>query len=440
MSPSLEHAIEVLTPHMKMERFRFWLDTERSQGSWFRTLQGEELLDCCGAFGSLPLGWNHPALTDPAFVQELGRVAVNKPALCATLTTHIAEFTEAFFRVGGMGETLPWLFLIDGGALAVENCLKAAFDWKVQKNLAAGRGELGSRVIHFERCFHGRSGYTMSLTDSPDPKKTRWFPQFDWPRIAPPPLRFPVTDEALAEVAQAEEETLERVEAAFLAHPHDVAAIIVEPIQAEGGDRHFRPEFFAGLRRLCDAHDALLIFDEVQTGVATSGSFWCWEQLGTQPDLLAFGKKAHISGVLAGGRLDEVPDHVFAVPGRVNSTFGGNLVDMVRFTRALQVIEQDDLVGNAASTGGYFLHELLKLSAELNGFVSGARGRGFLLAIDLPSAELRTRAIGACRDAGLFVFGCGERSIRFRPALTFTRELVDVAISRLRTALEAVRG
>ncbi len=436
----LARAIDAVSPHMEMKRFKYWLDTERSQGSWFRTCDGEELLDCCGAFGSLPLGWNHPDLTEPAFVRELGRVAVNKPALCAMLTSHVADFTEAFYRVGGMGQTLPWLFLIDGGALAVENALKAAFDWKVQMNLAEGRGELGSRIIHFERCFHGRSGYTMSMTDSPDPKKTQWYPQFDWPRIPPPLLRFPIDDAALAEVARAEAECLDRVQAAFEAHPHDVAGIIIEPIQAEGGDRHFRPEFLAGLRRLCDEHDALLIFDEVQTGVATSGTFWCWEQLGTQPDLLAFGKKAHISGVLAGGRLDEVPDHVFAVPGRVNSTFGGNLVDMVRATRILEVIERDDLMDHVRGTGSFFLQRLNELSEELDGFAHGARGRGFLLAIDVDSTELRNRAIAACREQGLFVFGCGERSIRFRPALTFTRELVDEAVRRLGAALRAVRA
>lgn len=439
MPISLDRATEVIAAHMKLDRFRFWVDLERSRGSWFRTVQGEELLDCCGAFGSLPLGWNHPALTEPAFQAELGRIAANKPAMCATTTLEVAEFVEAFYRVGGPAD-MPWLFVIDGGALAVENALKAAFDWKVQKNLAAGRGELGSRVIHFERCFHGRTGYTMSLTDSPDPDKTRWFPQFDWPRLPAPALRFPVTPEVESEVRAAEDETMARVEAAFDAHPHDVAAVVVEPIQGEGGDRHFRPEFLARLRHACDEREALLVFDEVQTGVGTSGTFWCWQQLGVQPDLIAFGKKAHISGVVAGRRLDEVPRHVFAVPGRVNSTFGGNLVDMVRARRIFEVMEEQDLLAGVRRVGATFLGGLQDLCVEFPALLSGARGRGFLLAIDLPDGASRNRAVAACREAGLFVFGCGERSVRFRPALTFDLDLAAEAVRRLRTAIVSIAG
>jgi L-lysine 6-transaminase len=437
-SPALTRAIQLLEQHMTMARFSHWLDLDRSEGSWLRTAQGEELLDCCCAFGSLPLGWNHPALIEPAFQRHLGLLAASRPALCATLTPHVAEFVETFYRVGIPPE-MKWIFFVDGGSLAVENALKAAFDWKVQKNLAAGRGELGSRVLHFERCFHGRSGYTMSLTDSPDPRKTRWFPQFDWPRVPPPPLRFPVTAEVVAEVEAAERESIRRIEAEFDAHPHDIAAIIIEPIQAEGGDRHFRTEFFAALRRIADEREALLIYDEVQTGVATSGAFWAWQKIGVQPDVLAFGKKAQVCGIIAGPRLDEVERHVLVEPSRVNTTFGGNLVDMARFQRVLEVIEQEDLVGNADRVGARFLQELQGLCARMGGWVDNPRGMGLMLAIDVPDTAARNAGLKACRAAGLFPFGCGTRSIRFRPTLTFTEELAVEAVRRLEIALRQVR-
>ncbi len=437
MTDLRERTIATLSKHMTMDRFNFLLDLDKSHGAWLTTVSGKELLDCYSAFASLPIGWNHPALTDPAFVAKLGKTAINKPALSDTFTPELAEFVDTFYRVG-IPERFPWIFFISGGALAVENCLKAAFDWKVQKNLAAGRGELGSRVLHFEQCFHGRTGYTMSLTDSHDPRKTKWYPQFDWPRVPAPALRFPITDGVLAEVEAAEAHSVARIEAAFDAHPHDVAAIILEPIQCEGGDRHFRPAFLQQLRRIADERDALLIFDEVQTGIGLTGTFWAWEGLGVEPDLVSFGKKTQVCGLYASERMNEVERNVFVEGSRINSTFGGNLVDMIRFQRVLEVIEEDDLVGNAARVGETFLTALQDLAGELDGFVTNVRGKGLLLAIDVPSAEARDAVISKCMDHGLFALSCGHQSVRFRPSLIFTEDHVGAAIERLRPALKDV--
>ena len=142
----------------------------------------------------------------------------------------------------------------------------------------------------------------------------------------------------------AEAESLRQARAAFDENPHDIACFIAEPIQGEGGDRHFRPQFFAAMRELCDEYDALLIFDEVQTGFGLTGTAWAYQQLGVAPDVVAFGKKTQVCGVMAGGRVDEVPDNVFAVSSRINSTWGGNLTDMVRARRILEVIETEGLI------------------------------------------------------------------------------------------------
>jgi len=429
-----DEAISVLSRHMTMDRFGFFLDLERSHGSHLATVQGKEILDCYSAFASLPVGWNHPRLTDPAFVAKMGRIAVNKPALSDTFTIEMAQMVETFYRVG-IPADMPWLFLIDGGALAVENCLKAAFDWKVRKNLAAGRAEGGSKILHFAECFHGRTGYTMSLTDSHDPRKTQYFPKFDWPRVPPPYLNFPVTDAELVSVGEREDQTMAAIDAAFDQNPHEIAAIIIEPIQGEGGDHHFRPEFLARLRSVCDERDALLIFDEVQTGIGATGTFWCWQGHGVQPDLVAFGKKTQVCGMFAGPRINEVERNVFVESSRINSTFGGNLVDIVRFQRILEIIEEDNLVNNAATVGALFLRELQGLQTQFEGFVTNTRGRGLFLAIDLPDGETRDRMVDLCMEEGLFVLSCGSRTLRLRPTLTFSPSNVDEAITKLRAAL-----
>ena len=248
---------------------------------------------------------------------------MNKPSNSDVYSVPMARFVDTFARVLG-DPALPHLFFVDGGALAVENALKVAFDWKSRLNEARGIDpELGTKVLHLRGAFHGRSGYTLSLTNT-DPNKVARFPKFDWPRIDAPYIRPDADMDAV------EAESLRQARAAFEANPHDIACFIAEPIQGEGGDRHFRPQFFAAMRELCDEFDALLIFDEVQTGCGMTGTAWAYQQLGVAPDVVAFGKKTQVCGVMAGGRVDEVADNVFAVSSRINSTWGGNLVDMVR--------------------------------------------------------------------------------------------------------------
>src|SRR6266702_4124650 len=153
------------------------------------------------------------------------------------------------------------------------------------------------------------------------------FPKFDWPRIPAPAIN------GTADVEAAELESLAAARVAFEAHPNDIACFIAEPIQGEGGDNHFRPQFLQSMQALCRELDALFVLDEVQTGVGLTGTAWAYQQLGVQPDVVAFGKKTQVCGVMAGGRVDEVPQNVFAVSSRINSTWGGNLTDMVRARR-----------------------------------------------------------------------------------------------------------
>ncbi|POX89760.1 L-lysine 6-transaminase [Mycobacterium kansasii] len=409
------------------------LDLSRSAGCYLVDARtGRRYLDMFTFVASSALGMNHPALAgDEEFRAELTEAALNKPSNSDVYSVAMARFVETFVRVLGDPE-LPHLFFVEGGALAVENALKVAFDWKSRHNQARGIDPaLGTRVLHLSGAFHGRSGYTLSLTNT-KPVTVARFPKFDWPRIEAPYIRPRADMDAL------ETEALRQARAAFEAHPHDIACFIAEPIQGEGGDRHFRPEFFVAMRQLCDEHDALLIFDEVQTGCGLTGTPWAYQQLGVAPDVVAFGKKTQVCGMMAGRRVDEITDNVFAVKSRLNSTWGGNLVDMVRARRILEVIEGEGLFEHAARQGRHLRARLDELAQEFPGLVLHPRGRGLMCAFSLPTTADRDDVIRRLWQRGVIVLPAGDDGVRFRPALTVTRAEIDAAIAGVRAALTAV--
>ena len=427
---------ERLGKHILADGLPYVLDLEKSHGPYLYDAGAQrEILDLFMCFATCPLGYNHPGLHDPEFERSILPAALNKPSNSDFYTVEMADFVEAFAR------TVPAplanrMFFIEGGALAVENALKTAFDWKVRKNLAAGRGEKGHRVAHLRHSFHGRSGYTLSLTNT-DPVKTDYFPKFDWPRILNPKLTFPATAEVLERVEQQEAESIAMLEDALMRYPDEIAALILEPIQGEGGDNHFRSEYLQALRNLADEAEFLLIFDEIQTGFGTTGSWWCFEQLGVTPDIFAFGKKTQVCGICASERVDEV-DSVFKVSSRINSTWGGNLVDMIRCRRYVEIIEQENLLDNARDVGLHLLTGLERLQQERPDMISNARGRGLFLAFDVPDGATRERLIESMVERGVLGLRSGSTSIRFRPAINLTREQADEGLQLLAQALSGL--
>lgn len=432
--PDPQDVHDVLRRHLLVDGFDFVLDLAASRGSTLVDQRdGTRYLDLFTFFASSALGMNHPALVeDPAFTSELLEAARNKPSNSDVYTVAMARFVATFARVVG-DPRLPHLFFVEGGALAVENALKVAFDWKSRWNEAHGLSpELGTKVLHLREAFHGRSGYTLSLTNT-DPVKVERFPKFAWPRIPAPYLAEG------ADVVAREAEALAAARAAFQQHPHDIACFVMEPIQGEGGDHHFRPEFLQAMQALCHEHDALFVLDEVQTGFGLTGTAWAYQQLGVQPDVVAFGKKSQVCGVMAGGRVDEVPDNVFAIPSRINSTWGGSLVDMVRARRVLEVVESEGLFARAASSGAYLLRLLQDLGARHEA-VTEVRGRGLMCAFSLPDKAFRDRVLAELRDVEhVLLLGCGTRSVRFRPALNVAEADLEAgvdAVSRVLSRLE----
>src|ERR1051325_3420240 len=434
--PSSRRTENIITPpeviaelekHILVDGFRMVFDPQKSHGSYFvDAASGRELIDLYSFYASQPIGFNHPYFDREDVKADLLTAAKVKVANADVYTVQFARFVQTFSRLMGL-PLLARYFFIEGGALAVENALKAAMDWKVRKNLETGQGERGTEIIHFERAFHGRSGYTLSLTNT-DPRKIAYFAKFPWPRITSPSLDFSLAPElrnrAVIEKERAAEKQIRDVIAAKAA---DIAAIIIEPVQGEGGDNHFRGEFLQTLRRICDEHDILLIFDEVQSGMGMTGKNWCCEHFGVLPDLLAFGKKAQVCGVMAGPRLDEVKDNCFRLPSRISSTWGGNFTDYVRSTHYLRIVEENTLVENARIRGAAFISELEGL-ARKQPVISAVRGRGLLIAFDLPNGALRDAFWKGTFELGLLVVRSGERSIRLRPMLDVTEDVLQKAL------------
>ena len=427
MKVNHQNVRDILSKNILADGFDPIMDLENSRGSWIVDgASGKKYLDMFSMFASASVGYNHPKILSN--LDLLGKVSISKPTLSDVYNVYYADFVNTFNEIA-IPDYLKHTFFIEGGSLAVENALKIAFDWKIRKNIEKGKNkDKGKQIIHFKQAFHGRSGYTMSLTNTSDPRKTMYFPKFDWPRINNPYLSFPITEDVIREVKKKEAESIDQIYKSIKENPDDIAGLIIEPIQGEGGDNQFRDEFFIKLREICDEEEILLIFDEVQTGIGITGKMWCHEHYSVNPDVLSFGKKTQVCGVLAGSRIDEVEKNVFKESSRINSTFGGNLTDMVRFKIILEIIKEENLLSNAEKQGEYLQQKLDSLSLEFPGYITNPRGVGLWAAFDLPSGTERDELWSKLMQNNLLILVSGDQSIRFRPHLNVTSDDIDTAI------------
>lgn len=420
--------MDTLKKYMYVDGLDVVMDLEKSQGAYiYDGRHNKVYLDLFSFVASNPVGMNHPKMNNPEFIEYIGKIALNKPSNSDIYYPEMAEFVQKFFNTA-VPDYFKYSFFIEGGSPAVENALKTAFDWKVRKNFKKGyTTEKGHQVIHFRQAFHGRTGYTMSLTNT-DPSKTELYPKFKWPRIINPTVTFPLNEKNLDAVIKLEQQAISEIKQAIADNKDDIASLIIEPIQGEGGDNHFRKEFFQQLRTICDENEIIFILDEVQTGMGMTGKWWAHQHY-VQPDIISFGKKTQVCGILVTDRIDDIDDNVFHTPSRINSTWGGNIVDMMRVRKYLEIIEEEKLVENAAVVGNYLLAKLEELQNKYPEKLSNARGKGLYCAIDLPSGEMRKAAITKIFEKNVILLGSGEKSIRFRPSLNIKKEHIDEGIA-----------
>lgn len=419
-----EEVMPSLSKSVLVDGFHIVVDLEKSHGSFMvNALDGKELIDFYTMFASLPVGFNHPKMIDDEeFLKKLQRAALTNVANSDVYTEEYASFVETFRRVA-VPRDYRHLFFVAGGALAVENALKTAFDWKTRLNFKRGKVCQADKVIHLEGAFHGRSGYTMSLTNT-DPMKTAFFPKLEWDsyRIS-------------KKVMESGDLFKLKLRLDYISRGREdrIAAFIFEPIQGEGGDVHFDPVMLEEIRDWCKDNDVMFIADEVQTGLGLTGKMWASSWL--QPDIIVFGKKMQVCGIMANDLVDTVAHNVFSVGSRINSTWGGNLVDMVRAEKILQIIEEENLVENAKTVGLEIKH-ILENMASTGYPIYNIRGQGLMVAFDVDSKRDKLRE--ACWKAGVAVLPCGKDSIRLRPPLNISNEEADRGLARVRKALVEV--
>ena len=432
-----KHVHETLRRHQLVDGYGMVMDLEKSCGPWLHdAVSGENYLDAFTCFASWPVGYNHQMMADEGFLSTLTKVAATNPANSDLYTREMADFVDAFATRVTPAE-YPHHFWVAGGALAVENTLKIAFDWKARK---LGRTDFHDDVndlviLHFNAAFHGRSGYTMSLTNTV-PDKIGLFPKFDWPRVHNPAIEFDLDGNICNDIEAEEKRACEEIEAAFAKHGKKIAGILLEPMQGEGGDNHFRPEFFQKLRKYADDHEALLIFDEVQTGFFGSGKPWLFQHKGVQPDVVAFGKKTQVCGVFANKRVEEVKDHVFERSSRINSTWGGNLVDMVRCKRFIEIVEEQKLADNITARGEELIGGLREIARDKGGF-HNVRGVGSLVAFTLESPEARDQMLKQLYEEKVLALASGPQAIRFRLPLVIGSDDIKTILSAVGNSVPA---
>jgi len=391
-----------------------------SYGSWLiDNTTNNKYLDFHGGFGSNPIGWNHPQLYRKMNDRSL---LVNKPANSDFYTPDLINFVDKF-RNMVVPKEYPHLFFIDGGSLAVENALKVAMDWKCQKE---GK-DINTSILHFTKAFHGRSGYTLSLTNT-DTHKVKNFTKFNWPRVLSP----------INGVEKDDDVALNLIDNLIYSEPN-IAAIIIEPIQCEGGDRYFSEYFLQSLQKKCKRNDILFILDEIQTGFFTTGKTWCFQHYDLDPDIVCFGKKTQQCGIFAGKRIDEVNEHCFNTSSRINSTWGGNLVDMVRSSNIIDIIYEDKLYDNATERGNEWYNGMKNIRAARDK-ISNIRNLGLIMAFDCKNTEKRDALLDILRkDEKLLALSCGDKTVRFRPNLAVSSDEVQECIKRLENGISKLR-
>jgi putrescine aminotransferase len=379
------------------------------EGAVFRDVNGKEFIDMLGGFGIYVPGHRHPKVLK-AVMDQLQKQAIHSQELIDPLRTYLAKLVAMITP----GE-LTFSFFSNSGTESVEGCLKMAM-------LTTGR----RRLVGTVGAFHGKSlgslgGTSKALFREP------FLPLLDWTHV-------PFGDvDALSMIMASGDFTGDRV-----------AAVVIEPIQGEGGINVAPPGYLAAARALCDKYGAVLVFDEVQSGMGRTGRMFACEHDGVAPDLMALGK-GFGGGVMPIGAVVGTPrtwERYVENPLLHTTTFGGNPVACAAAIATIHVILEEDLPRQAAEKGEHLLRHLNALAQRYPKVMRLARGRGLMLGMEFASNEIGYEVAKALFARQILISGTyiNSRVLRVEPSLTIGYPLLDEFLSRLEDSLRAVGG
>ena len=432
LSPSRSASmLAELGKYVIAEPYPFAIDLERCNHMTLVTVDGEELFDWAGYYGSKLLGHNHPGLYEPEYLKRLSRAANNKVANPDFLTKECLDFYRLVYENAPevMQNKDLEVYVVNSGAEAVENMMKYLVAKYNQRCIAAGRIPGSRRFLYFDRAFHGRTVFALGITQTVDPVATKDFVGLTSGGNMKMPFPIYDSERSHEENLDSVNRCLEHVESILRHMAEDIVGIIIEPIQGAGGNRIALPEFFQGLSRLSEEYEVYLAFDEVQTGLGATGKMWAIDHfdLPHPPMAVASGKKWGNGILIMRESLDDI--------GVLDSTWGGNLADMVRVCHEMTIVKKEGLIERAALTGEILNEGLKRVIAKFD-FANNVRGMGLYQGFSLDTPERKGKLIKIAREEfGLLLLGAGNRSIRTRPNLSVTKEDVERFLVMLERAL-----
>ncbi|KAK0074912.1 hypothetical protein PV325_007643 [Microctonus aethiopoides] len=449
--PQSQELLKELNQYQQATTVQLFIDYDKSMGNYLVDVDGNTLLDVYMQISSMPLGYNHPAMIETLSHPHNQRTIVNRPALGVFPGADWPNRLKNVLLKSGLAPPgLPRITTMMCGSCSNENAIKNIFMWYADKNRRSNDftneeietcmvnqfpGSPRYSILSFKGAFHGRTLGCLSTTHS------KWIhkidvPAFDWPIASFPVYKYPL-EENIQENEKEDERCLAQAEDLIVKFNKEkgmpVAGVIIEPIQAEGGDNHASPKFFQQLQRLTQKYGAALLIDEVQTGGGPTGKMWCHEHfnLDSPPDIVTFSKKMQMGGYYHSKEL--MPKQGY----RIFNTWMGDPSKLILLEAIIQVIQRDNLLERVSKVGKYTLAQLKILENEFPSVISCSRGRGTFIAFNAASPEIRDKIIRKLLTQGVQAGGCGAKAVRLRPALTFDQYHADLFLNALRTVLKS---
>ena len=377
-----------MTNLARNSKFNINVNFSKSNGSYlYDNNTDRRYLDFFGMYASLPLGYNHKVFQTEQYKSDILSASAFKINNCEFVSNESIRFDTNFQEFTNNGEYVHYHYTCTG-ALAVEAAIKTCIHHSGYKK---------PNIVSFRNSFHGINSLSSFITDHfwPANKKLSGLPQIFSTKLS-------------CDLRQVED---------YLSSNH-TTCVLVEPIQCSAGDIHLDNEFFRGLRSLCDTYSVPLVFDEIQVGFGSTGKLWFYEHTGIVPDIVVFGKKTQLSGIMVNDKYGSIFDKDQVT--RLEVTWDGDVLDMIRCDYIMKAYKQDNIIQSISEKSEYIVSHLRKLNNLLN-----VRSSGLIMAFDLSDMDKRDKLVRELYNNGLICNKTGKQSVRLRPNLAISYEDIE---------------